>query len=226
VISIRLVLFPLWRQGTNPRQHFGYLTASPTKPLSDIDFSALHLLADYIIMLREGSQGLLATLNAATEYHRSIASDASASEAAALLHQQTQAALDYRRQLVQATGERAATFEKRINNLITLFFNHISQQDNAMLMRDSASVKAIAVITLVFLPVTTVATICGSQFFYSADNGGIVMDPSGWLMFAVSTVLSLILLLAWGCYAQSLERRFARGRRRSQRVARKLKFSA
>ena len=132
-----------------------------------------------------------------------------------------------RRRLVRATGERAATFEKRINNLINLFFNHISQQDNAMLMRDSASVKAIAVITLVFLPVTTVATICGSQFFYNGDDGGIAMHPSGWVMFAISTALSVILLLAWGCYSQSLERRFARGRKRGSRhAARKLRFSA
>jgi len=150
-----------------------------------------------------------------------------ATEEAALLHRQTQTALEYRRRLVRATGERAATFEKRINNLINLFFNHISQQDNAMLMRDSASVKAIAVITLVFLPVTTVATICGSQFFYNGDDVGIAMHPSGWVMFVISTALSVILLLAWGCYAQSLERRFARGRKRGSRhAARKLRFSA
>ncbi|KAK0749677.1 hypothetical protein B0T18DRAFT_427759 [Schizothecium vesticola] len=47
-----------------------------------------------------------------------------------------------------------------------------------MFMRDSASVKAIAVITLVFLRVTTVATICGLQFFYNCDDGGIAMDLS------------------------------------------------
>jgi hypothetical protein len=183
-------------------------------------------------MLREGSEGLLATLDAVVEHHHAstvsaaLTADEGTQPALLLLHRQTQTALEYRRRLVRATGERAATFEKRINNLINLFFNHISQQDNAMLMRDSASVKAIAVITLVFLPVTTVATICGSQFFYSGDDGRIAMDPSGWLMFAVSTALSVTLLLAWGCYAQSLERRFARGRKRGRHVARKLRFSA
>ena len=173
-------------------------------------------------MLREGSQGLLAILDAAVDYHKSATPFLSPD----LLSQQTQAALEYRRRLTRATDERAATFEKRINNLITLFFNHISQQDNAMLMRDSSSVKAIAFITLIFLPVTTVATICGSQFFYKLDKGGIAMDPSGWVMFVVSVVLSLLLLAVWGYYTKRLEQRFARGRGSSSRAARKLKLSA
>lgn len=209
------------------QQHFGYLTASPTTPLAEIDFSTLHLLADYIIMLREASHGLLEILNAVVEHHGSALLPAAPSSN--LLHKQTQAAFEYRRRLVQATGERAATFEKRIGNLITLFFNHITQQDNAMLMRDSSSVKGIGIITLLCLPITTVATICGSQFFYDAENPdgshSVMMDPSGWIMFVVSTVLSLALFLAWTYYTRALEERFARGRR-SDRDGRKLVFSA
>ncbi|GAB1316544.1 hypothetical protein MFIFM68171_06754 [Madurella fahalii] len=208
------------------KEHFGYLTASPTTPLAEINFSALHLLADYIIMLREASQGLLAILNAVVEHHASAPLlTVSSSD---FLHKQTQSAFEYRRRLVQATGERAATFEKRISNLITLFFNHITQQDNSMLMRDSSSVKGIGIITLLCLPITTVATICGSQFFYDTENPdgthSVMMDPSGWIMFAVSTVLSLALFSAWAYYTRRLEERFARGQR-SNRDGKKLVFS-
>ncbi|KAK4188600.1 hypothetical protein QBC35DRAFT_382171 [Podospora australis] len=214
------------------QEHFGYLTANPTKSLAEIDFSALHLLADYIIMLREGSQGLLATLDAVVEHHKNH-SLCPEDHDSLLLYKQTQEAFRYRRRLVQSTGERAATFEKRINNLTTLFFNHISQQDNAMLMRDSSSVKAIALITLIFLPVTTVATICGSEFFYSSDTGGesrsIQMDPSGWIMFGVSSALTLLFMWLWVWYTKSLEKRFARGRKimdEKGKGRRKLVFSA
>ncbi|KAK4180189.1 hypothetical protein QBC36DRAFT_297774 [Triangularia setosa] len=207
------------------QNHFGYLTANPTLPLAEIDFSALHLLADYIIMLREGCHGLLTTVDAVAEHYQkyNTVNDV-------VLRDKTYEAFKYRRRLVASTSERAATFEKRINNLTTLFFNHISQQDNAMLMRDSSSVKAIAVVTLVFLPVTTVATICGSQFFYTPSDGGIKMDPKAWVMFGLSAVLSLVLLGTWSFYTQSLEQKYARGRRRvlneRGKLDRKLVFSA
>lgn len=171
------------------QKHFGYLTANPILPLADIDFSTLHLLADYIIMLREGCHGLLTTVDALVEHYEEYNTISDV-----VLRDKTYEAFKYRRRLVASTSERAATFEKRINNLTTLFFNHISQQDNAMLMRDSSSVKAIAVATLVFLPVTTVATICGSQFFYTPSDGGVKMDPTAWIMFGLSAVLSLVLL--------------------------------
>ncbi|KAK4202134.1 hypothetical protein QBC40DRAFT_45837 [Triangularia verruculosa] len=207
------------------QSHFGYLTANPTLPLADIDFSALHLLADYIIMLREGCHGLLTTVDAIVDHYQKYSAINNV-----VLRDKTYEAFKYRRRLVASTSERAATFEKRINNLTTLFFNHISQQDNAMLMRDSSSVKAIAVVTLVFLPVTTVATICGSQFFYTPADGGIQMDPTAWVMFGLSGVLSLVLLGTWRFYTQSLEQKYARGRRRviseKGKRDRKLVFSA
>ncbi|CAP68207.1 uncharacterized protein PODANS_7_4700 [Podospora anserina S mat+] len=192
------------------QKHFGYLTANPTLPLADIDFSALHLLADYIIMLREGCHGLLSTVDAIVDHYQKYSTVEDA-----ILRDKTYEAFKYRRRLVASTSERAGTFEKRINNLTTLFFNHISQQDNAMLMRDSSSVKAIAVVTLVFLPITTVATVCGSEFFYTRSEGGIRMDPTAWIMFGLSAVLSLVLLWMWNFYTQSLEEKFARGRRRA-----------
>ncbi|KAK0667896.1 hypothetical protein QBC41DRAFT_394812 [Cercophora samala] len=192
------------------QKHFGYLSANPTLPLADIDFSALHLLADYIIMLREGCHGLLTTVDAIVDHYQKYSTVEDA-----VLRDKTYEAFKYRRRLVASTSERAATFEKRINNLTTLFFNHISQQDNAMLMKDSSSVKAIAVVTLVFLPVTTVATICGSEFFHTQSNGGIKMDSTAWIMFGLSAVLSVALLGTWRFYTQSLEQKFARGRRRA-----------
>ncbi|KAK0747329.1 hypothetical protein B0T21DRAFT_397728 [Apiosordaria backusii] len=207
------------------QKHFGYLTANPTLPLADIDFSALHLLADYIIMLREGCHGLLTTVDAIVDHYQKHTTINDV-----VLRNKTHEAFKYRRRLVASTSERAATFEKRINNLTTLFFNHISQQDNAMLMRDSSSVKAIAVVTLVFLPVTTVATVCGSQFFYTPSDGGIKMDPTAWIMFGLSAILSLVLLGTWRFYTQSLEHKFARGRRKvmneKRKRERKLVFSA
>ncbi|SCO92491.1 uncharacterized protein FRV6_16619 [Fusarium oxysporum] len=189
----------------------GYLTARPSKALSEIDFSALHLLADHMVLVLEGARGLLATIDGLIDHHES-----SIGSSPGFLARKTRDALKYRRRYVQSIVERGTTFDKRISNMISLFFSHVSLQDSGLMMRDSSSLRSIALITLIFLPITTVATICGSAFFYMAehDDGSqsVQMDSSSWSMFFVSGVATIILIGVWTFQLQSLQRQFTRGR--------------
>lgn len=84
-----------------------------------------------------------------------------------------------------------------------------------MVMRDSTSLRNIALMTLFFLPVTTVATVSGSEFFYHTekDDGSraIHMDPAGWIMFLVSGLTTIIMVTIWGWQVKRLNERFTRG---------------
>lgn len=81
-------------------------------------------------------------------------------------------------------------------------------------MRDSTSLKSVALLTAFFLPITTIATICGSEFFYTSDSDETIqMNPAGWVMFGVSGIVTAILVGAWIWQVKKLEKRFARGKR-------------
>ncbi|KAH8747188.1 hypothetical protein F5883DRAFT_437515 [Diaporthe sp. PMI_573] len=193
------------------QRNLGYLTARPSKSLSEINFSGLHLLADHMVLILEGARGLLATIEGLIDHHES-----SIGSTPGFLARKTRDALKYRLRYVQSITERGTTFEKRISNMISLFFSHVSLQDSGLMMRDSSSLRSIAFITLIFLPITTIATVCGSSFFYMAEHNdgsqSIQMDPTAWSMFFVSGLATFILIGVWTYQLKSLQKQFTRGR--------------
>ncbi|KAL3433940.1 hypothetical protein BDV09DRAFT_186275 [Aspergillus tetrazonus] len=59
----------------------------------------------------------------------------------------------------------------------------------------------IAFVTLVFLPITTVSTIFGSQFFNTApDNASIEVSKDFWIFWVVSIPLTLAVLFGWSLW--------------------------
>lgn len=83
--------------------------------MSDIDFSSLHLLADHTVLVLEGAKGLHASMNALISHHK-----ASNKKTTSTLARKTRNALEYRERFVQSLLERGLTFEKRIDNMISL----------------------------------------------------------------------------------------------------------
>ena len=52
-------------------------------------------------------------------------------------------------------------------------FHLVNQQESRSIQEDSTSMKIIATMTFIFLPITTVGTICGSQFLrYDVNDDG------------------------------------------------------
>jgi hypothetical protein len=201
--------------GTEQR-NLGYLTGRPLKPLHDIEFSGLHLLVDHMILLLEGASGLLATIDGIIEHH-----DIELLHNPTFVAKKTRDALRYRRRFIQSIVERGTTFDKRIDNMISLFFSHVSLQDSGILMKDSSSLRSIALLTLVFLPVTTVATIFGAEFVYLTEDGNgshLNLHPTGWKVLTGSAIGTCLLILAWFFHLGWLEKRFARGRMASPSI--------
>jgi Mg2+ and Co2+ transporter CorA len=169
-----------------------------------------------MILLLEGASGLLATINGIIEHH-----DIELLHNPTFVAKKTRDALRYRRRFIQSIVERGTTFDKRIDNMISLFFSHVSLQDSGILMKDSSSLRSIALLTLVFLPVTTVATIFGAEFVYLTEDGNgshLNLHPTGWKVLTGSAIGTCLLILAWFLHLGWLEKRFARGRMASPSI--------
>lgn len=91
------------------------MTARPSLPLSDIDFSSLHLLSDHIILVLEGAKGLSASIDGLVSHHK-----ISYKKPPSGLVRKTRHALEYRQRFICSTLERVFTLEKRVDNMISL----------------------------------------------------------------------------------------------------------
>ncbi|CZR67984.1 uncharacterized protein PAC_17883 [Phialocephala subalpina] len=109
----------------------------------------------------------------------------------------------------------------RMNIQLKVLFNLIQQRDNKRnhdlatissemakqsttiiesTKRDSEAMKAIAILTMLFLPGTAIAAIFSMQLFFSTSNDAkipIVINPSFWVYWAVTIPLTLVVLLIW-----------------------------
>lgn len=74
-------------------------------------------------------------------------------------------------------------------------------------MQDSASMKTIAILTMVFLPGTAVASFFSmSMFDWSAESGSGLASRWVWVFFVVATPLTGLVLLAWYLWGKRKER--------------------
>lgn len=74
--------------------------------------------------------------------------------------------------------------------------------DSQTMLDDSRSMRKIGVMTFVFLPVSAVATIFGSQVFIFADDQEwqdktFRVHPRIWVLFGVSAILTAVVTIIW-----------------------------
>jgi Mg2+ and Co2+ transporter CorA len=110
--------------------------------------------------------------------------------------------IEYRKSLFLSTQMRLSSLQRRIDNIIDLSFNLVTQQDSNIMINDSKimaqdsnSMKAIAGITMLFLPATAVASILGSQLFQ--DNAPTPLFTLMWWIIIPLTVVVFILAYLW-----------------------------
>ncbi|KAE8166910.1 hypothetical protein BDV40DRAFT_285040 [Aspergillus tamarii] len=96
----------------------------------------------------------------------------------------------------QSISLRLKSLEKRMDNIIALSFHLVTQEGNRIMQADSNSMATIAFVTLVFLPVSTVSTIFGNQFF-NFDPVTIRISQSFWIFWVVTIPLTLLVLIVW-----------------------------
>lgn len=115
-------------------------------------------------------------------------------------------ALESRKQNFHSTSLRLQSVEKRVLNVIQLILLIVPQMDTAILRADSRAMKLIAILTVVFLPVTSIASIFDTPFFdndYSSLAAQLKVTSDFWIFWAVSVPLTVcvwILFVVWYYY--------------------------
>jgi len=176
-------------------------------------FTGLHNLAKHAIYLHENCEAALATLNDLYTHHTALmGTDPNT------LQRQTKEALKYRQTLFESTQRRLTSLNARISNIIGLSFNIVTQGDSKLMQSENQSMKTIAVMTLWFMPLGTVASIFGSQFMKLQDEWPhhITVSQDFWLMWVIAVPLTLAVLLIWRVWYMDARHRLIDGVEKKQ----------
>ncbi|OJJ99106.1 hypothetical protein ASPACDRAFT_43766 [Aspergillus aculeatus ATCC 16872] len=112
---------------------------------------------------------------------------------------QTERALRALAKQLHALHTRSRSLTERLHNEINLGFNLVSQQFGHDTKSDSAMMKTIAVVSMVYLPGTFVSGLFGTNFFNFTDGDEHTwfMAGSFWLYWAVTIPLTLATMAVW-----------------------------
>lgn len=96
------------------------------------------------------------------------------------------------------------SYKSRKDIAMNLVFNLVTQQDSETstdiardAKDDSASMKIIALVTMIFLPATAVSGFFGMAFFNLSDNGVFLSSTMAWLFVATTVPLTIGILIIW-----------------------------
>ncbi|KAK5728926.1 hypothetical protein LTR15_002067 [Elasticomyces elasticus] len=99
------------------------------------------------------------------------------------------------------------SFVQQRNEQLNLSIAQSSRQMTEAALRDNATMKTIAILTMVFLPSTAVATFFSmSMFNWSAESGDRLETKWLWVFFAVAVPLTGLVLAFWYWWARRYER--------------------
>lgn len=110
---------------------------------------------------------------------------------------------------LHATVTRAAIYlqnlqimQNILQNHTAALYNRINQHDNSLNLAVSQSMKTIAVVTLLYLPPTFVATLFSTSIFDFGAGGAGERYVSGywWLLATICILLTLITLVMWAMW--------------------------
>ena len=117
--------------------------------------------------------------------------------------QRSISAVEYLRKGIAARKRWLLGAKSRKDTTMNLVYNLVSQReaDTSLAIardtkNDSSSMKAIAALTMVFLPATAVTSFFGMSFFNGA-GGKLVVSSDWWVFVAVSLPLTVATLVVW-----------------------------
>lgn len=150
------------------------------------DFVGLHNIAKHIIYLKEGSEAAMLTITHLQDFHRELLKEPPQGKNAMPTMRLTSQMLKQKAVQFEGWKLRMGSLQQRMQNIINLSFNVVTQHDSHVLKNDSKSMKAIAVVTVAFLPLATVAAVFGSQFFsFDAQTRKILVANDFWIFWAL-----------------------------------------
>lgn len=178
------------RQSSRPSD-----TVEDEQLIPDLDFAGLHNLSKHCTYLLEAAEAALLVLENMTVHHRFL--HASTTTA---LSNATAASLTYRKTAFQSSNLRLQSLEKRMANLISLSFNLVTQEDSQTMKNDSHAMKAIAILTLIFLPLTGIGSVFSTPFFdvdFDSKRRMLRVATSFWIFWVITLPLTILLLGSW-----------------------------
>jgi Mg2+ and Co2+ transporter CorA len=169
-------------------------TPGKAKDLPRDHFTGLHNLAKHVTYLRENCDSALATLSGLRHHHSAVIG-----EHPEPAQEFTRQALEYRKTLFQSTQRRLASLDKRMANIIQLSFHLVTVGDSRIMMSENQSMKTIAVMTLIFMPLSTVAGIFGTQFMKldEEEPWHIRVSQDFWLLWVIAAPLTVLVVIIW-----------------------------
>lgn len=188
-------------------EHHAISTTRTKSAFVDDYFQDLHWVAKNVIHLKESADAALNTcLQLLDISKQSVNAPLPTTTTAS---SSTIATLSYLNALFHSTSLRTTSLHSRIQNTINLSFNLVAQSDSHHLRAESSSMHTIALTTLIFLPIATVATVFGSQFFSfnppepdvppagGPEAAHLVLSKEFWLFWAISMPLTVVVLGVW-----------------------------
>ncbi|ORY04877.1 hypothetical protein BCR34DRAFT_463745, partial [Clohesyomyces aquaticus] len=181
------------------------LAPTPGKAEKEMEFTGLHNLAKHAIYLRENCESALTILESLRTHHlRLMRSDPS------IWEMSTQDALDYRKTMFQSTQRRLESLEKRMENILQLSFHLVTQADSRVMKLESKSMKTIAVMTLIFMPLGTIAAIFGTQMIKLRDDAPyhMIVSQDFWLLWLIAVPITIVVVVIWRVWYQEAKAQF------------------
>ncbi|KAL9591845.1 MAG: hypothetical protein Q9179_007314 [Wetmoreana sp. 5 TL-2023] len=184
-------------------------SASGESPEGEFDFVGLHNISKHTIYLKESSNAAVALAKRFCDGHESIMRKITCPERLELMESVHELLL-HKCTSLEGLVLRVAGMENLVQNLINLAFNIVNQRDSNALKGDSQAMKIIAILTMILLPSTALATIFGSSFFNFnvASQKVVVAKNFGvfWMTAIPLTLAVVSLSAAWYSIASMLEK--------------------
>jgi hypothetical protein len=168
------------------------------------DFATLHEIAKHGIYLSEAAAAAVLEMEMVIAHLREISSGTASDHLSKVAITQFQ----YQKASFRSTQLRLVSLDKRIANVISLSFNLVTQRDSQVLRQDSNAMKAIAVLTLVFLPLTGIASLFSTPFF-EVSGSHLWVSASIWVFWVITVCLTFSVFASWVWWYRSMKGRTA-----------------
>ena len=169
------------------------------------DFATLHEIAKHGIYMSEAAAAAVLEMEMVIAHLKESSSGAAAS---GHLRRIAISQFRYQKSAFLSTQLRLASLDKRIANVISLSFNLVTQRDSQVLKQDSNAMKAIAILTLVFLPLTGIASLFSTPFF-EVTKSHLWVSASIWIFWVITVCLTCSIVSIWVWWYRSMKERSA-----------------
>ncbi|KAJ6041238.1 uncharacterized protein N7446_010869 [Penicillium canescens] len=179
-------------------------------------FTGLHNVAKHIVHLQESCDATYLIVQKVLAHFKLLQSKAS--DENKVLMESTWGMLTQVETSFETVNLRLRSLDRRMQSVIALSFHLVAAEGNRIMQSDSNTMTTIGLVTLIFLPLTTVSTIFGSQFFgVSDEDDSLTVSKDFWIFWVISIPVTVIVVGAW--YAVKW-RRFELATRNKQIMAR------